>query len=468
MNAPIFLFLKPILRILIHVNKYKGKYITKVKLLAFGKMSKMMAKIKSSTYNALRKSEAFFKTDMIYMALGGFWVGLGQIISAFIAFVSSLVFANFIPKDIYGNYKFIISATSILGAISLTGMGTIVTQAVARGAEGILKDAIKTTVKWGSIMVAAAFLSAIYYFLRQNITLSISMVIAGLAMLVINSYGLYGNYLTGKKNSKSNTIYGIILQAITTTLVIGVAVTTKNILLIVSAYFVSNTLLTLLFYKIVKKKNHINEVRDDSLIRYGKHISLMGFFGTLANQFDKILIFHYLGSFQLAIYAFAQAIPDQFKGILKSIFNLAMPKYAESNDRGLRHSIMKKFGQLTALVALAILVYILIAKYIFVFLFPKYLDAVFYSEIYMLGMITIPGITLFGIYFQLKKATRKMYQLNVISNISTLVITFILIYKYGLEGAVIANGLSWLVMLIAHWYYFSREQGTLLVNNQIT
>lgn len=417
-----------------------------------------MDRLKLGTYNLLKKSESFFKTDMTYVAKGGFWLGVGQVFSAMIAFISSLFFANLISKDIYGNYKFIIATTSILAGLSLTGMGSVITQGVAQGYEGILKTAVRSTLRWGSIIVLVALSISTYYFVNGNNILGFSMLIAGLSLPLSQAYTLYGNYLVGKKDFKRVTLYAVSSQMLNTAGLIAVALLTKNIVFMVLTYFALNTLSTIWAYRHTLKIFNINDTHDHSLIPYGKHLSIMGFFGTVANQFDKILVFHYLGSWQLAIYAFAQAIPDQFKGVLKSIFGLALPKYAELSDEDLRESIMKKFAQLTLLTVLAILAYILTAQLIFNVLFPKYLEAVFYSEIYMLGMITVPGISLFGIYFQIKKSTRKMYELNIISAISTLTITFILVYKYGLEGAVIANGVSWLIMLVVYWLYFIRDK----------
>ena len=417
-----------------------------------------MNPLRNHIYQLLRRSEGFFKTDMIYLAKGGFWLNFGQIMSAIIAFISSLFFANLISKDIYGNYKFIIAATSILGAFSLTGMSSAVTQGVAKGFEGILKSAVRSTLRFGSIIVFVAIGISTYYFINGNSVLGFAMLIAGASLPITQALTLYGNYLMGKKDFKRVTLYGVGAQFINTTGLITVAVATQNIVLMVLVYFALNTLTTIWAYRHTIKIFRINDTHDNTLIPYGKHLSVMGLFGTIANQIDKILVFHYLGALQLAVYAFAQAIPDQFKGVLKNIFGIALPKYAELSDENLRKSIIKKFVQLTTLTALAILAYIFTAQYIFTLLFPKYLEAVFYSEIYMLGMITIPGISLFAIYFQLKKATRKMYELNLIGNISTLIITFILIYKFGLEGAVIANGLSWLVMLVAHWTYFIKDK----------
>jgi O-antigen/teichoic acid export membrane protein len=417
-----------------------------------------MKRLKERAYALLRWSEKYIKTDMVYLAHGGFWLGFGQVIGVILAFASSIFFANLVPKEVYGGYKFIIATVSILASLSLTGMGSVIVQAVARGAEGVFHDAVRTTLRWGLIMLVCAFSAAAYYFFNGNHVLGLSLLIGGSAMLLINSYSLYGNYLVGKKDFRNNTLYNAVNQIITTVVVIITAITTKNVLAIVAAYFISNATLTVIFYKVTISRHHIGNERDTSMMAYSKHLSLMNFFGTLASQADKILLFHFLGATQLAIYAFSQAMPDQFRGAFKNLFGLALPKYASLEEAEMRHSIGKKFVQLTLIAALLIIFYIFAAPYIFHIFFPKYSEAIGYSQIYMLGLITIPGISLFATYFQLKKATAIMYKLNIIGNIATIAITVPLIYKYGILGAVIANGLSWLSLLLVHWRYFAAER----------
>lgn len=417
-----------------------------------------MNTLKQKAFETLRKSEGFFKTDVVYLAQNGGWLTFGQIASAILSLASALIFANFISKDIYGNYKYIISITSILGALSLTGMGPMVMQGVAQGAEGVLKDAIKTTLRWGVILIAGAIFISAYYFINQNITLAVSMLTAGVAMFFINSYSLYGNYLAGKKNFKDLTIYNVISQVAIFITTITTIILTKNVLLMVIAYFATNVVFTLFFYKLAIKKNHINNVSNNTLITYSKHLSVMGFFGALASQLDKVLIFHYLGAVNLAVYSFSMAIPDQFRGVYKNLFGVIAPKYAELSLSELRNSINKKFLQLTLITILFVILYIFFAPLIFKLLFPKYLEAVFYSQIYMLGMITVPGIGLFANYFQVKKATKTVYKITTISHTATLLITFALVYSFGLMGAVVANGTSWLVMVLIFWYYFAKDE----------
>ena len=81
-----------------------------------------MNTLKHATYRLLRKSERYFKTDMVYVARGGFWVTAGNIVSALAAFGLAVAYANLLPKESYGTYKYILSLAGIIGAFSLTGL----------------------------------------------------------------------------------------------------------------------------------------------------------------------------------------------------------------------------------------------------------------------------------------------------------------------------------------------------------
>lgn len=410
-----------------------------------------MNKIKDKT---LKWLSAYLETDMVYVAESGFWLTLGQIYSSALVLLLSIFFANYVSKEIYGQYKFILSATGILSALSLSGMGSVVIQAVAKGSEGILKDAVKTTLKWGLLMLLFGLGASIYYFTEGNYIIGISMVIASLSLPLTNAFGLYGGYFSGKKNFKLSTLYWVTSQTILTLGIVAVSLTTKKVLPLVLTYFIIGVTTAVWSYKHVISKYKPNDTKDDSLMKYGKHVSVMNFFGTVANQLDKILVFHFLGAINLAIYSFSQAIPEQIKGSFKNLFAIALPKYATLQDKDLRKSILKKTSQLTIISVFIVIGYIIFSPIVFKILFPKYLEAVYYSQIYMLGLIAIPGISLFGTYFQIKKATATMYKLTIISNSVTILLTVVLIYNYGIKGAVIENGISWLVMLLVNYYFF--------------
>lgn len=410
--------------------------------------------------SALNLGERYLKTDLQYLAREGSWLSVGQAYALLSGLALSIIFAKILPREVYGNYKYVLSIGGMLAGLGLTGLTSAVIQAVAKGYTGTLESAKNTYLKWGLIILGLSAIGSIYYLLQNNYFLAISLFIAGVSIPVSGAYNLYGSYLYGLKSFRPATIFWIIGQTLSITLLIGAGYFISNAISLVLAYYLSQIIIAVGFFKYTLRKHEVSGPSDASLLSYGKHISIMNLLGTLANQLDKVLVFHYLGAAQLALYTFAFAIPEQIKGTYKNLFQIALPKYADQDPNKIRNSILDKIKRLTLITALLVVGYCLTAPLIYRLLFPAYQDAVFYSQIYMLGMIAIPGISLFGTYFQVRKDTKTLYKLSVISNLSTIVLTFVLISRFGLLGAVIENGISWFLILAIYIYYFHKDKPT--------
>ena len=59
--------------------------------------------------------EKYLKTDLVYLSRGGFWLSIGQGVAMLSGFFLSTAFANLLPKESFGTYKFILSGVAILG-----------------------------------------------------------------------------------------------------------------------------------------------------------------------------------------------------------------------------------------------------------------------------------------------------------------------------------------------------------------
>jgi len=71
-----------------------------------------------------------------YFLTQGSYLSIGHVISIICGFLLSIAFARFLPKEIYGQYRYILSVVAILAIFTLPGLKTAITQAVARGFEG--------------------------------------------------------------------------------------------------------------------------------------------------------------------------------------------------------------------------------------------------------------------------------------------------------------------------------------------
>jgi O-antigen/teichoic acid export membrane protein len=418
-----------------------------------------MMTIKSKIYNLLRWSQKYTKTDMVYLAKGGSWLTLGQIVSSVLSFLLAIAFANLLPKETYGTYKYLLSIAGILTALTLTGMNTAVAQAVARGFEGMLKKSFWIQMKWNLILPLATVIGSIYYFIQGNKVLGLALVIIGIFSPILNSANTYTAFLSGKKDFKNLSKYSAISTVIWAATILFTLLLTENPLWLIFAYLISTTGTNLFFYVYSIKKNKPNEEIDLKSISYGKHLSLINVIGTIANFLDNILIFHYLGPAPLAIYNFASAPADQVKGLLKSTPTLAMPKIASHSLKETDVIIRKRLPQLILAGALIAAVYIILIPYVFKIFFPKYLSSIFFARLYGINIIFMPISALLGAVggAMLTRGPKKwLYPGNVIPQIILIISLLALTPILGITGVIISKIIFSLTAVIISLYYWKK------------
>lgn len=416
-------------------------------------MKKHIEKLKVKTHNFLRWTEQYTKTDMVYLAKGGFWLTLGQGISAISSFLLAIAFANLLPKETYGVYKYILSIAGLLAIPTLNGMNSAIIQATARGFEGSFIPAIKTKIRWGLLGGLFSLILSGYYYSQGNSVLVISFLIAAIFIPFMDSFGAYNALLQGKKLFKTSTQYTILSQLIAISSLIGTLFLTKNLFLIVLAYFTSWTLTRFIFLKITLKKFPPNQNQDPKTISYGKHLSLVGIVITIASYIDRLVLFHYLGATQLAIYSIAIAPPEQIKSIFKNLSILTLPKFAQSTKAEIRKTLPYKLFILFALLIGLIIAYTLAAPLLFKILFPKYIESVFYSQmsIFMIigGMIPVLNSVLLA-----KQANPEIYKSNIYISVFQIIITLTLGYLFGIIGVITAKISVQIFGLISSFWFF--------------
>jgi len=396
-----------------------------------------MSQTKSKIVSLLRSSERFTKTDMVYLAKGGFWLTFGQIISSAATFGLAIAFANLLPKETYGTYKFVLSLAGILTVFTLPGMMTSLTQAVARGFEGALQPVIKERVRWALIGSAAALGIAVYYYANDNLTLTLSALIIAFFLPIMDTFGTYEGLLHGKREFKASSTYGLTQKIVSVIAMVATMFVTTNLFAILLAYFIPYTTLRYFFLKRTLKKYQANKKEDPDSLSYGKHLSAMTIISALANQLDKILLFHYLGAAPLAIYSIAVAPPEQLKGILKNVNILALPKFSQRSLMEIRQNLTAKIWRFGALLIISSIIYILIAPYLFRVFFPEYLESIPYSQVFSLSILAVLLFIPISV-LQAQKKTKELYKFNLATAIFQILVYIVLVPLYGLWGAITA------------------------------
>jgi O-antigen/teichoic acid export membrane protein len=315
----------------------------------------------------------------------------------------------------------------------------------------------------GSIpMTILAGSMGVYYLLNQNSVLGVGMFIIGALAPFIQPAFLYGNYLEGKKDFRRLAIFGILLNATQAVLLIGTMYVTKDPLLFLASYLGGNIVAGIVFYFYVRSIYKPNELVNADFNSLAMHFSAMNILSTVSQQIDKLLVFHYLGAAQLALYSFAIALPEQAKTAINSVSTIAFPKFAERPLKEIMPNFWHRMRWFSGALVLAALGYILLAPYLFQLFFPTYGDAVIYSQVFAISIIflsnTIPPTLL-----QAHAANKELYLFNVVTPLFQILALCILIPQFGLFGIIAARivGRAFNLVLGAYLvrHYALTEQG---------
>ena len=399
-----------------------------------------------STGTLFRWLEKHIKTDIHYLAHGGFWLLTERVASILLTLILGIAFGNLLTPSDYGIYKYVLATAIIINAFSLSGIGNIIEQSSARNLDKMFLTGVRRYFTFSIVAVLLGIVFSLYYFSQENYLLGASFMLATIAMPCIKGFGFYVNFLQGKKLFKTRSKFLILREALFVGIMVLMILYVKDISLIIATYFVSQAIFTFSGYLAVRKML-TNEKEDVSLFNFGNHISLMQLLTTVATQADKVLIFLLLGPTQLAIYAFALLPVEKMLQLNMVLSSLSLPRFSNRELKDIKKNILYKLVLLTFLMLCLVISYITLAPTLFALVLPAYQEAVFYSQILSLLLLSVPFV-LITTMFQAHQKTRELYILNSIEPATRIILMLILLPLYGVWGIISALLIAKLIQVL--------------------
>ncbi|MDQ3014264.1 MAG: oligosaccharide flippase family protein [bacterium] len=412
--------------------------------------------MKDKLIQLLRWSERYTKTDMVYMASGAFWGNLNGLFLAFLSLVTSILFARFLTKEAFGTYQYVLAIGGLITAITLTGMNTAVTRAVARGFEGDYKKSVKYQLKFGIIAMLVSFAIAGWYYTKGNTDLGLSFLWIGLFMPAANALNTWAAYMGGKKFFKIGTRYGFINMSVTYIGIIVVLYVTQSFVWVIFANFFFGLLSNIIIYFLIARRFEINDATDPETIPYGNHLTVMAIPGFIATQIDALLIFQFIGPAPLAVYSFATIIPEKLAGMLKFIPNIALPKLSEKTPKEVGQILFKRIWVILAFLGLIAFAYAELAPFFFKIFFPQYTASVPYTQIYALSFFSVGAVFVQTALVSQQKV-KELYIVNTSMPFLKTILLVVLMYFYGIWGILWAQIIIHIISIPLQLYLYKRS-----------
>ncbi len=389
-----------------------------------------MESLKQKALFRLQSMEHWLRLDLTYLAKGGWWTSLSFVAGTLASLVSMVAFGNLLPREAYGTYNYLLALGASLSFLTLSGTGIGVLRAVSRGHENVVPEALKFQLKYNLIAVTTILVAGLYYGIKGNWLFASALIMLSVAYPVAEAFHIYVQVLTAQKR------FDLLTKITSATALAGAVATvatlyfTRNILALIAVYTGMALLPNLISYyltvgrieKTEPEPEQVNEMK-----RTAFHITGAGIVGIVAAYIDKIILFQVAGPAVLAVYGFAIAGPERLKSLIKGWTTVTLPRLARKSLGSIRETLYWHLTLALVVGALATLCYWFVAPLLFRIFLPRYLDAVFYSQIQSLSLIVVPATIYLGSIF----ASQNMLRATYISSVGNQVFRIFLFLLFG-------------------------------------
>lgn len=387
--------------------------------------------------NYIERISKKLNVNLDYVLRGGFWIVSSSVMGTLLSLGLSIIAAKYIPKEVFGIYKYILSMAGIAGALSLSGINTVVTRSVSQGFEGVFIESLKIQSRYAIFQFLCIAAFGGYYLYQGNSLYAICFLVASICAPLSTISNTFVAFLTGKQDFKRSSLYSFISTCIYVVTFALVAILSPYLLAIVTAYFISTTLANIYFCHRTIKVYKPNTLTQEGDSRYAVHLSLSNAINIVAANIDNVIVYHLLGPVSLAIYNFATIIPDKLRSLSGFIQTIALPKLSYNTNLPKKY-LWKYIWILTALALGLILVYLPLAPFVFKFFFPNYYASAEFSQLYSLTLIAIPA-TFIMTALSAYKMQKELYLLNISMPILRMILLGLFIFNWGIVGAIVAR-----------------------------
>lgn len=388
----------------------------------------------------------FFRkgVDIHYVLHNGFWLFFEKTLLIVKGVILIYVFANFVDQDTFGKQQFLLSLFGIFSVFSIPGLTSGIVNAVARGKDGIIRDATRRVFRMSLLGSLGLLLYAGYtqFFLGDSL-FALTVLVAAPFFLGYVSMSIVRAYYVGKESFGELARISVLVEFSSLVATLGAIVFSFSIFFIfVASIALPNILYGVFLYKIIKKIPRGAET-DHEEISFGKRLSFSYIIMTASGYADRAIVGGFLGFSQLSLLSVAQSIPDQLKSIMASLAALIFPKLSKYvADRSTHRKIWYIFLISTILFIFVFMSYLLLSTPLFKILFPKFgAEAVQLSLIFMMSAVFSP-IVFLDTYFRSKRMDTVVNFYTILSSSIAIALLCVLIPIYGILGAALSRVIS--------------------------
>ncbi len=402
--------------------------------------------------NLLLKVGKTIGLDVGYFLKNGLWVFFRYLILNAIGIIISSVFAHLAPREVFGQYQFVIAFLSFFSILSLPGLNTLSLRETVNRNEYALIQSFRYSFLGCLIVSAVCLIYGFYVIFFTSPVLGWSLVVAGILAPFFyapnNWYALY----EGRLNFTSSTVRIIITQVGLLAAMLYALYVHVSLPWLIFFYLLSPVLFNVLFY--IEASRTIKDKFQKRLdMRFAVLASLQKFFLSFGENIQVFLVTFFYGFERLALYQIAYLVVGAISGLVGALASLYFPllvKYEKIHyGRTVIHHLLIGF--------VASLGYLAFLKLLFLWLYGEaYRDSLVLAYGFA-GIVFLLPLRLFLITFLTAKDKNNVIIIvSVLTNVVSLVVFyFIQELPFNISVSVYLYSLHILFILPLLAYFFS-------------
>ncbi|MDD5089335.1 MAG: oligosaccharide flippase family protein [Candidatus Wallbacteria bacterium] len=345
-----------------------------------------------------------------------------NIVTSILAAVSNFMFLSLISARTFGQFKYFQAFLPLLAIFSAQGISIALEQDFARKKYGEFGKAVAMQIRFSLAGITLLFATGAYFYHLRNFNQCAAAVLAAVLYIPYFVFPTAYSCYSGKKMFSSVGFFFSLRALLQHTTVIALILLTRseNALLYIAAILVVPSIFNTAVYVItVRKKEFFTNTETGGAVGYGLKISLGSVLCESLAEVDKLLLKHFGGYQEVAIYSAAQIIIRLVKIFQKNIASVIRIMFCsfdslQENWQKIRLRVAVLYLLSIASALIVNLLYPLVGK----LLFPEsYRESLIISQIMLFayisfgqGSMIFPGILL---------VHKKMKEYLIFSNLCT-------------------------------------------------
>lgn len=406
----------------------------------------------------LQKNEGFMK----YLKNMS-WLFLEKLLRVVVGLFIGVWIARYLGPENFGIFSYAQSFVGLFVAFASLGIDSIIVREIVKNE--ILREKLLNTAFWikimGSIIVVVSILITINF--TTNTTFTNLIIFIMTSSTIFQSFNVINLHFQSKVQSKYIVYSNIIFLFISSILKIVLIINDANVVAFAWMVVVDSILQSVfIIYFYIKCNNKITSIIQLNFdFPYAKNIlrdSWPLILTTLAisvyMQMDQIMIHNMLGSYEVGQYTAALRISEGFYFIPAIIVGSLFPAIVNSKELSstIYYSRLQKLYDLMVFLALLIILPMtFLSDYVIDLLYGKEYSQ---SATVLLIHIWTSVFVFLGVAFSMVLAsenkTLKSFYRTLFGAVANVILNYILIPKYGINGAAIATLIS---QIMANYVY---------------